>query len=162
MRGIFGRLRRVVTGDFAYAQRNARIRPDGGLSKEPDAQFAARRHARYRRRRAAGFVRLSPARFDHRNRRRADLVDHVKVHGRRRLDLFDLERLQLAGSGRRHHLADAPNKTRQAESAVLAARSTLRLTEQTVLLAAATAYMNLLRDTAILDLQRRNVEVLQE
>jgi outer membrane protein len=54
------------------------------------------------------------------------------------------------------------NKTRQAESAVLAARATLRLTEQTVLLNAATAYMNLLRDTAILDLQRRNVEVLQE
>jgi outer membrane protein len=54
------------------------------------------------------------------------------------------------------------NRTRQAESAVLAARATLRLTEQTVLLSAATAYMNLLRDTAILDLQRRNVEVLQE
>ena len=54
------------------------------------------------------------------------------------------------------------NKTRQAESAVLAARATLRLTEQTVLLNAATAYMNLLRDSAILDLQRRNVEVLQE
>src|SRR5665213_753219 len=54
------------------------------------------------------------------------------------------------------------NRTRQAESAVLAARATLRLTEQTVLLNAATAYMNLLRDTAILDLQRRNVEVLQE
>ena len=31
-----------------------------------------------------------------------------------------------------------------------------------MLLSAATAYMNLLRDTAILDLQRRNVEVLQE
>ena len=31
-----------------------------------------------------------------------------------------------------------------------------------MLLNAATAYMNLLRDTAILDLQRRNVEVLQE
>ena len=42
------------------------------------------------------------------------------------------------------------------------ARETLRLTEQTVLLYAATAYMNLLRDTAILDLQRSNVEVLQE
>ncbi len=54
------------------------------------------------------------------------------------------------------------NKTRQAESSVLAARATLRVTEQTVLLNAATAYMNLLRDTAILDLQRRNVEVLQE
>jgi len=54
------------------------------------------------------------------------------------------------------------NRTRQAESAVLAARATLRTGEQTVLLSAVTAYMNLLRDSAILDLQRRNVEVLQE
>ncbi len=54
------------------------------------------------------------------------------------------------------------NRTRQAESQVLAARETLRSTEQAILLSAATAYMNLLRDTAILDLQRRNVEVLQE
>ena len=36
------------------------------------------------------------------------------------------------------------------------------MTEQNVLLNAATAYMNLIRDAAILDLQRRNVEVLQE
>jgi outer membrane protein len=55
-----------------------------------------------------------------------------------------------------------PNKTRQAESQVQAAREQLRVTEQTVLLNAVTAYMNLLRDAAILDLQRRNVEVLQE
>ncbi|HSB99916.1 MAG TPA: TolC family outer membrane protein [Burkholderiaceae bacterium] len=54
------------------------------------------------------------------------------------------------------------NRTRQAESQVQAARETLRTTEQSVLLSAVTAYMNLLRDTAILDLQRRNVEVLQE
>ena len=54
------------------------------------------------------------------------------------------------------------NRTRQAESAVSAARETLRATEQSVLLSAVTAFMNLLRDTAILDLQRRNVEVLQE
>jgi outer membrane protein len=54
------------------------------------------------------------------------------------------------------------NRTRQAESQVFAAREMLRTTEQTVLLNAATAYMNLLRDTAIFDLQRRNVEVLQE
>ena len=54
------------------------------------------------------------------------------------------------------------NRTRQAESQVFAARETLRSTEQLVLLNAVTAYMNLLRDTAILDLQRRNVEVLQE
>ena len=54
------------------------------------------------------------------------------------------------------------NKTRQAEAQVQAARETLRVTEQQVLLNAATAYMNLLRDTAIFDLQKRNVEVLQE
>jgi outer membrane protein len=54
------------------------------------------------------------------------------------------------------------NRTRQAESQVFAARETLRSTEQTILLNAAAAYMNLLRDSAILDLQRRNVEVLQE
>jgi len=54
------------------------------------------------------------------------------------------------------------NKTRLAESQVFAARETLRNTEQQVLLNAVTAYMNLLRDAAILDLQRRNVEVLQE
>jgi outer membrane protein len=52
------------------------------------------------------------------------------------------------------------NKTRQAEDQVLAARENLRSLEQTILLNAATAYMNLLRDTAILELQRRNVEVL--
>src|SRR6476620_8495541 len=54
------------------------------------------------------------------------------------------------------------SRTRQAEQLVSAARETLRNTEQTVLLNAATAYMNLIRDAAILDLQRRNVEVLQE
>ncbi|HZE16562.1 MAG TPA: TolC family protein, partial [Mycobacterium sp.] len=54
------------------------------------------------------------------------------------------------------------NQTRQAESQVLAARATLQTTVQTTLLNAATAYMNVLRDGAILDLQKRNVEVLQE
>lgn len=54
------------------------------------------------------------------------------------------------------------NRTRQAESLVRAARETLRTTEQTVLLSAVTAYMNLLRETAIFELQRSNLEVLQE
>jgi outer membrane protein len=54
------------------------------------------------------------------------------------------------------------NKVRQAESNTSAARETLRVAEQTILLAAATAYMDLLRDGALLELQRRNVEVLQE
>lgn len=54
------------------------------------------------------------------------------------------------------------NRTRAAESQVSAERESLRLMEQTVLLDAVTAYMNMLRDTAILDLQKRNVEVLRE
>jgi outer membrane protein len=54
------------------------------------------------------------------------------------------------------------NRVRQAESNTSAARETLRVAEQTVLLNAATAYMDLLRDSALLELQRRNVEVLQE
>lgn len=54
------------------------------------------------------------------------------------------------------------NRVREAESQVMGARETLRVTEQQVLLDAATAYMNLLRDEAILELNRRNVEVLTE
>ena len=54
------------------------------------------------------------------------------------------------------------NRTRAAESQVSAGRETLRVIEQQVLLDAAVSYMNVLRDTAILDLQRRNVEVLEE
>jgi outer membrane protein len=53
------------------------------------------------------------------------------------------------------------NRTRQAEGQVFAARETLRSTDQTVLLNGATAYMNLLRDAAILELQRSNVNVLE-
>jgi outer membrane protein TolC len=54
------------------------------------------------------------------------------------------------------------NRTRHAESNTSIARETLRVTEQTILLNSATVYMDLLRDEALLELQRRNVEVLQE
>ena len=54
------------------------------------------------------------------------------------------------------------NRTRLAEGQVSAAREGLRVMEQTVLLAAATVYMDLLRDTAIVDVQRSNVRVLGE
>ncbi|MCX7327134.1 MAG: TolC family outer membrane protein [Hyphomicrobiales bacterium] len=54
------------------------------------------------------------------------------------------------------------NAVSQAEALVLAGRETLRVAEQTVLLDAATAYMNVLRDTAILNLNNNNVEVLEE
>ena len=54
------------------------------------------------------------------------------------------------------------NRTRQAEAQVFSARETLRVIEQTVLLDAATVYMNVLQFTAEVDLNRRNVEVIQE
>jgi outer membrane protein len=54
------------------------------------------------------------------------------------------------------------NSTRSAESRIFGARETLRNSEQNVLLNAVTAYMNVLRDTALLNLQRNNVEVLDE
>jgi outer membrane protein len=53
------------------------------------------------------------------------------------------------------------SRTRLAEGQVFSQRETLRTTEQTILLNAATAYMNLLRDAALLELQRNNVKVLE-
>ena len=54
------------------------------------------------------------------------------------------------------------NNVRQAESLVLSARETLRNTEESVLFNGAQSYMNVLRDTATLDLQKSNVDVLEE
>ncbi|MBF0247099.1 MAG: TolC family outer membrane protein [Alphaproteobacteria bacterium] len=50
--------------------------------------------------------------------------------------------------------------TSAAENEVKAQRARLHTTEQTVLLDAATAYLNVQRDQAVLDLNRRNEEVL--
>lgn len=54
------------------------------------------------------------------------------------------------------------NSVRAAESNVLASRETLRNTEQNTLLDAVTAYMNVVRDTAIFGLRQSNVNVLAE
>lgn len=54
------------------------------------------------------------------------------------------------------------NSTRQAESQVLGGREALRNAEATTLYTGAQAYMNVLRDTAILDLQRNNRDVLEQ
>jgi outer membrane protein len=54
------------------------------------------------------------------------------------------------------------NKTRAAESQVSSARETLRVMEQSVLLSAATAYMDVARDIGNLELQQNNVKVLQQ
>jgi outer membrane protein len=54
------------------------------------------------------------------------------------------------------------NRTRAAESQVSGAREGLRVLEQAVLLQAATIYMDYLRDSAIVEVQKSNVRVLEQ
>ena len=54
------------------------------------------------------------------------------------------------------------NRTRAAESQVSGAREALRVLDQTVLLSAATIYMDYLRDSAIVEVQQSNVRVLEQ
>jgi outer membrane protein len=54
------------------------------------------------------------------------------------------------------------NRTRTAESQVMAAREGLRVLEQTILLNGATSYMDVLRDTAIVQIQQGNVATLRQ
>jgi outer membrane protein len=54
------------------------------------------------------------------------------------------------------------NKTRAAESQVSGAREALRVLDQSVLLSAATIYMDYLRDSAIVEVQKSNVRVLEQ
>jgi outer membrane protein len=53
------------------------------------------------------------------------------------------------------------NKVRKAESQISQARETLRMMEASVLLAAATVYMDMSRDSANLEVQQNNVRVLE-
>jgi outer membrane protein len=54
------------------------------------------------------------------------------------------------------------NRTRAAESQVSGAREGLRVLEESVLLSAATIYMDYLRDSAIVEVQKSNVRVLEQ
>ncbi len=54
------------------------------------------------------------------------------------------------------------NRTRAAESQVSGAREALRALEQSVLLSAATIYMDYLRNSAIVEVQKSNVRVLEQ
>jgi outer membrane protein len=58
--------------------------------------------------------------------------------------------------------AQTPNRVRAAESQVSGAREGLRVLEQTILLSAATIYMDYLRDAATVEVQRSNVRVLEQ
>jgi outer membrane protein len=55
-----------------------------------------------------------------------------------------------------------PNQVQAAEGNVAAAREVLRVMAQQVMVDATTSYMNVLRDTAVVQLQRYNVEMLEE
>jgi outer membrane protein len=55
-----------------------------------------------------------------------------------------------------------PNQVQASEGNVQAAREMLRLLTQQIMLDATTAYMNVIRDVAIVQLQRHNVEMLEE
>ncbi|WP_457796824.1 TolC family outer membrane protein [Methylocystis sp. S23] len=54
------------------------------------------------------------------------------------------------------------NSVKRAASGVFAARATMRLTEQAILQNGATAYMNVLRDTAVVNLRKNNIAVLDQ
>jgi outer membrane protein len=54
------------------------------------------------------------------------------------------------------------NRTRTAESQVMASREGLRVLEQTLLLNAATIYMDVLRDSGNVEIQRSNVSALRQ
>src|SRR5258708_1052005 len=54
------------------------------------------------------------------------------------------------------------NKTRAAESQVSGSREALRVMEENILLSAATIYMDYLRDSAIVEVQKSNVRVLEQ
>jgi len=53
------------------------------------------------------------------------------------------------------------NSTSQAKSAVKASRAQLQSVEQQILLGAVTAYMNVVRDVATVDLRQNNIQVLE-
>lgn len=94
----------------------------------------------------------APAGFDLFSSRR---FQEDKYSGNPRNGTFSLQQPIFDG-GKTH------NSISQAESAVMAARATLRQTEQTALQRGATAFVDVLRDTAVLRLRKNNILVLRE
>src|SRR5437763_7350919 len=87
----------------------------------------------------------------------ANRLVHTQVHGTNAPRSAGLTVSQTLFNGQQ-----TANKTRAAESQVSAAREGLRVLEQTVLLSAATVYMDYLRDSAIVEVQKSNVRVLEQ
>src|ERR1700678_1266788 len=87
----------------------------------------------------------------------ATLIVRTEVHGTDPPRAAGLTVTQTLYNGNQ-----TANKTRFAESQVSGAREGLRVLEQTVLLTAATIYMDYLRDAAIVEVQRSNTRVLEQ
>lgn len=91
-----------------------------------------------------------------------DAVDERGARGERRTQTLAPRGAALSASQTLFNGFQTGNRVRAAESRVLAGRESLRLMEQTVLLDIVTAYMDVLRDGAVYELQTRNVDVLRE
>ena len=101
-------------------------------------------------------ARLSIHRSSTRVRRREQLVN-PHLHGTNSPRSVGATVTQTLFNGKQ-----TANRTRAAESQVSSAREGLRVLEQSVLLAAATIYMDYLRDSAIVEVQKSNVRVLEQ
>ena len=134
--------------------RHDRGRPRSGLSQQSPAQRAALGRARDRRERADRALRLPAAR--HRYSSLTDqYLDNLQKSGTHPAADAGALPLEIAKSSAAVSTAgltttqtlfngfQTANRTRQAEGQVFSAREPLRSTEQTTLLNAATAYMNL-------------------
>ncbi|MEO6841741.1 MAG: TolC family outer membrane protein [Bradyrhizobium sp.] len=86
-----------------------------------------------------------------------DTIARTEIHGANAPRAAGLTVTQTLFNG-----YQTANKTRGAESQVSGAREALRVLEQTVLLSAATVYMDYLRDSAIVEVQKSNVRVLEQ
>jgi outer membrane protein len=86
-----------------------------------------------------------------------DTIARTEIHGANAPRAAGLTVTQTLFNG-----YQTANKTRGAESQVSGAREALRVLEQTVLLSAATIYMDYLRDSAILEVQKSNTRVLEQ
>ena len=158
-----------IYGPDARPGRHDRGCAGARLSEQSAAQRAARASPLHRRERAAGAIRLSPSSRADRQRRlpvqdtnttaggTPTAIVRTEIHGANAPRSAGLTVSQTLYNGQQ-----TANRTRAAESQVSGAREALRVLEQTVLLSAATIYMDYLRDSAIVEVQRSNVRVLEQ
>ena len=144
-------------------RRDDRGRALQSLSQQSRHQSAARRRARRGRRHAGGQGRVSAA-VQRDGERGLRQRDHYSSRGRATL-AHAPDAVQLRRDDHPEHLERQSDREFGVAGGIRRCwrlASCCAYTEQQVLLQALTDYMDVLRDTAILDLNKNNVEVLQE